>query len=283
VTIADYAADVRAPTPTAAGALAVPDRRELERALGETAVRLRRLLVRRVTAAREGLERYARAVGAQRRRLQEHAVRADELGRRARRAGQARVAWERRGSVAPPNSSAAAHPAARLAQAGEQVRGFATQLRRAMRRCGRRARASARRLRLDVLSPLASLARGYAICRREDRTGGCGTQRPSPGRRHRRIALARGRARAASSIRRRRESSKQEEPRFGNTFAELGAVTGSRKAGSCRSKSLVAFERGMVLVRALSERLAAIEQRVEVLVRGAEGTLERRPLTADDH
>jgi exodeoxyribonuclease VII large subunit len=170
VTIADYAADVRAPTPTAAGALAVPDRRELERALEETAVRLRRLLVRRVTTAREGVARYARAVGAQRRRLQEHAVRADELGRRARRAVLARVAWERREVRRAAERLAAAHPAARLARAGEQVRGLATRLGGAVRRSvtEARARLGAAAGKLDVLSPLASLARGYAIVRRED-------------------------------------------------------------------------------------------------------------------
>ena len=78
-------------------------------------------------------------------------------------------------------------------------------------------------------------------------------------------------------------TSKQEEPRFEDVFAELEALVHRLEEGELPlEESLNAFERGMGLVRALSERLAAIEQRVEVLVRGTEGTLERRPLARDD-
>ena len=76
---------------------------------------------------------------------------------------------------------------------------------------------------------------------------------------------------------------KQDEPRFEESFAELEALVHRLEEGELPLEdSLRAFERGMTLVRALSERLAAIEQRVEVLVRGADGTPQRRPLTADD-
>ena len=78
-------------------------------------------------------------------------------------------------------------------------------------------------------------------------------------------------------------TSKQDEPRFEEVFAELEALVHRLEEGELPlEESLKAFERGMGLVRALSERLAAIEQRVEVLVRGTEGTLERRPLARDD-
>ena len=78
-------------------------------------------------------------------------------------------------------------------------------------------------------------------------------------------------------------TAKQDEPRFEETFAELEALVHRLEEGELPLEdSLRAFERGMALVRTLSERLAAIEQRVEVLVRGADGTPERRPLPADD-
>ena len=78
-------------------------------------------------------------------------------------------------------------------------------------------------------------------------------------------------------------SSKENEPRFEETFAELEAVVHRLEEGELPlEESLQAFERGMTLVRMLSERLAAIEQRVEVLVRTSDGTSARRPLTADD-
>jgi exodeoxyribonuclease VII small subunit len=73
-------------------------------------------------------------------------------------------------------------------------------------------------------------------------------------------------------------------PRFEEALAELEAVVHRLEEGELPlEESLQAFERGMTLVRTLGERLAAIEQRVEVLVRGAGGTLDRRPLDeADD-
>ena len=78
-------------------------------------------------------------------------------------------------------------------------------------------------------------------------------------------------------------TAKQDEPRFEESFAELEALVHRLEEGELPlEESLRAFERGMTLVRTLTERLAAIEQRVEVLVRGADGTPERRPLTSDD-
>src|SRR6201999_4447005 len=54
-TIADFAADVRAPTPSAAAEIAVPDGEEWLATLGRLAQRLRRGLTRRVDAQRERL------------------------------------------------------------------------------------------------------------------------------------------------------------------------------------------------------------------------------------
>ena len=170
VTIADYAADARAPTPSAAGALAVPDRRELARVVDAAALRLRRLLARRLAAVRERLARQARVVGAERRRLAAHAVRVAALARRAQRARLARLARERREVAHDVNRLAAAHPAARLARTSDALAALERRLAQAVRRplADTRARLGTAAGKLDVLSPLASLARGYAIVRRDD-------------------------------------------------------------------------------------------------------------------
>jgi exodeoxyribonuclease VII small subunit len=47
-------------------------------------------------------------------------------------------------------------------------------------------------------------------------------------------------------------------------------------------ESLAAFERGMTLVRQLGDRLAQVEQRVEVLLRSDAGKLLLRPLRDDE-
>jgi len=59
-TLADYAADRRAPTPTAAAEMAVPVRMELAALLGELAGRKKRAILRPVALGRERLEARAR-------------------------------------------------------------------------------------------------------------------------------------------------------------------------------------------------------------------------------
>ncbi|MDQ2639726.1 MAG: exodeoxyribonuclease VII large subunit [Pseudomonadota bacterium] len=87
-TIADFAADVRAPTPSGAAELVVPDRRTLLATLANAQRRLRQLAEQRVTRAFEKFgvlgERLARAHPGH--RLQQQMQRLDELDMRLRRA-----------------------------------------------------------------------------------------------------------------------------------------------------------------------------------------------------
>src|SRR2546427_4549224 len=62
-TIADFVADVRAPTPSAAAALVVPDRVEIARGLARTDGALRAALVRRVARLRERVSALERRLG----------------------------------------------------------------------------------------------------------------------------------------------------------------------------------------------------------------------------
>jgi exodeoxyribonuclease VII large subunit len=125
VTIADLAADLRAPTPSAAAELVSPDR-----------VALQRLI------ARDG-GRLARAMGA----LLERSA--------------ARLARER-------DALGMLSPAARLAAQRTRLLALARALGRAgeARLTGGRARLAELAARLETLSPLAVLARGYALVRR---------------------------------------------------------------------------------------------------------------------
>jgi exodeoxyribonuclease VII large subunit len=106
-TLCDYAADLRAPTPTAAAELAVPVKAELEDRIGELSHRTRRCLRRYQERARERLDALVRLLprrdallGPQRQRVDDAAAR---LGRGLeRRAGQAQRELDRVGTVLRP-------------------------------------------------------------------------------------------------------------------------------------------------------------------------------------
>jgi len=162
-TIADFVADARAPTPTAAAALVVPDRIDVVGALARAETGLRGALARRVGQARERLVALDRRLGDPARRLRDLMVRVDELGTRAGRALARRLAWDRRELAALGARLERGGPVARLRGAREQLEAAT----------GRLGFAAAMRVRhaLDALSPLACLERGYAIVRRGDAAG----------------------------------------------------------------------------------------------------------------
>jgi exodeoxyribonuclease VII large subunit len=170
-TIADFVADARAPTPSAAAALVVPDWREVGATLTRADGALRSALARRVRGVHERVAALSQGLGDPRRRLAEAALHLDELSTRARRGLERRVVWERRELTTL---------AARLGRAGPRVRGAADRvatlgerLRFALAVRVRHGRAALDQgaSKLDALSPLACLARGYSIVRRGDAHG----------------------------------------------------------------------------------------------------------------
>ena len=84
-TLADFAADRRAPTPTAAAEMAVPVRGDLLNQLAELALRKRRAVARPLALGRERLAARAQRLPALTALLAPHAQRLDEQGERLRR------------------------------------------------------------------------------------------------------------------------------------------------------------------------------------------------------
>ena len=84
-TLADFAADWRAPTPTAAAERAVPVRAELAATLAELALRQRRAVMRPIALGRERLEARARHLPTPQELLAGPAQALDEVGDRLRR------------------------------------------------------------------------------------------------------------------------------------------------------------------------------------------------------
>jgi exodeoxyribonuclease VII large subunit len=170
-TIADFAADVRAPTPSAAAELAVPDGEEWHASLGRTTSRLQRALMRRVEAQRQRLRWLVgrASLVSPSARLAQQTQRLDDLEQRLSRALRQILAdrrtalGERRGRLWQLNPVArvrgtAARQAALFARL--KAAGFA-RLHLARERLSPLVRT------LNAVSPLATLERGYAIVSRE--------------------------------------------------------------------------------------------------------------------
>ena len=94
-TLADYAADRRAPTPTAAAEMAVPVRAELAAALADFEARKKRAILRPVQLGRERLQTRADRLPRREALLEPHAQRLDDLAERLRRGLRDRAAQGR--------------------------------------------------------------------------------------------------------------------------------------------------------------------------------------------
>ena len=90
-TLADYAADLRAPTPTAAAELAVPVREDLRSVIAELAQRGRRAIVRPLNLGRERLAARAERLPRPEALLANPAQKLDDLGDRLRRGLEGRI------------------------------------------------------------------------------------------------------------------------------------------------------------------------------------------------
>jgi exodeoxyribonuclease VII large subunit len=166
-TIADFAADVRAPTPSAAAELAVPDAVEWLDGYARLGVRLERCMRRRLRVHGERLRWLTgrAALVSPVARLTQQAQRLDELEQslsrvweRLQRGRRERLHWLM-------GRAARASPAARLRLTAERHAALSARLQAAelsqLRRLQERLSPLVRTL--NAVSPLATLERGYAI------------------------------------------------------------------------------------------------------------------------
>ncbi len=165
-TLADYAADRRAPTPTAAAEMAVPVRADLAFTLTDLAARQLRAVYRPLELGRERLEARARLLPRPENLLQPQAQRLDDLAERLRRALGDRSAKGRErlaGVAARLSPSLLSRSAAEAQRRLERARLTPALVERPLRQGTDRLAALTRVM--SQLHPEKPLERGYAIVR----------------------------------------------------------------------------------------------------------------------
>lgn len=165
-TLADFAADRRAPTPTAAAEMAVPVRADLAFTLNDLAARQRRAVYRPVELGRERLAARARMLPRPENLLSPQAQRLDELSERLRRALGDRSAKGRErlaGTAARLSPSLLSRAAAEAQRRLDRARLSPALAERPLRDGAQRLAALTRVM--SQLHPEKPLERGYAIIR----------------------------------------------------------------------------------------------------------------------
>ncbi|MDH4869513.1 exodeoxyribonuclease VII large subunit [Pseudomonas sp. BN515] len=165
VSISDFVADVRAPTPSAAAELLAPDASELQQRLDSLHRRLVLRMREHLTRERlrlDGLFRRLRHPGE---RLRQQAQRLDDLDMRLRRAFERQLQIRHERLARLDTRLAAQHPGRTLALLRQRLDSLAERLPRAARDAikDRRQKLDTLAQTLHVVSPLATLGRGYSI------------------------------------------------------------------------------------------------------------------------
>lgn len=171
-TLADFVADLRAPTPSAAAELLVPDRGDMGARIEHLHLRLERRLQTALERARQRADHAALRLNAERpqRRLERSRDRAESLRLRLSAAIAGGLAT-RRAALAPLSARLEQQaPALRLQRIRQRLALLGSRQDNALRRSLQARLGLLRELGrgLHAVSPLGTLGRGYAILQRDD-------------------------------------------------------------------------------------------------------------------
>ncbi len=165
VTLADFVADLRAPTPSAAAEAVVPVLAEIVERLRELKVRLGQVMLRHCAFERQRLDAGIRGVTDVRFRLQEAAQRADDMVDQLREMVQQLLTVGRERVHEVQRDLSGLNPILAIKQGLATVPQFSKRLEGQMGAvlAQHRHRIHAALAQLNTLSPLAILGRGYSI------------------------------------------------------------------------------------------------------------------------
>jgi len=165
VSISDFVADVRAPTPSAAAELLAPDNSDLLQRVTSLRRRLQMHMRNHLAHARLRLDGMTRRMRHPGERLRQQAQRLDDLDMRLRRALQLQLQQQQQKFARSEARLAAQHPGRQLALLRQRLQSLDERLPRAIQQqlTQRRQTFSATVHGLQLVSPLATLGRGYSI------------------------------------------------------------------------------------------------------------------------
>ena len=170
VSISDFVADVRAPTPSAAAELLAPDRHELLQQLRNTQHQLTLRINTQLQRQHTQLQHLRQRLRHPRERLQQHSQRLDDLSLRLERAIRGTVQQQQQSCTHLDARLYVQHPREHLAQQQQHLLGLQQRLVRASQLSLKQAQLSLHSVlqTLQVVSPLATLERGYSILSSDD-------------------------------------------------------------------------------------------------------------------
>ncbi len=270
VTIADFVADVRAPTPSAAAEMVVARTDEFAGRIDRLHERLRGRGARARAASQPprargrqpardgGIRRAAGDEEPARRGARSVARRRGAAGRRARATGALQAVRRQLDMLQSRRASSGRFARAssrRTDDSRARSRGRRHQADAALRGCASR---------LETLSPLAVLGRGYAVCWNADRTRALREAGEVAAGDTVRVTLSRGEIEAKVSQNRMSDASSIKD--FEAAIAELESVVKKLEEGDLAlEQSLALYERGVQLSRFCHARLEDAERRIEIL------------------
>ncbi len=169
-TISDFVSDLRAPTPSAAMELAVPDKGELQEALGIKIRSLKRIIAEYTNSNHERVDSLRSCLASPRQAIEQHIQKADSLHGLLKERFRTTMSQKRNTTVSMRQRLISLNPQRQLGIHLRNVSLLCTRLPASIQNLfqHRRERFHSNASLLESLSPLAVLHRGFSLNQKED-------------------------------------------------------------------------------------------------------------------